>query len=116
MLSSTPKTSTKVTAAVVASAASICLSLAAATGPAIAIQHPDPVPGLVTATAVANPGPPNYPEDDPHYQANPTSGAGPTSAESTAPQWRQAGASALAGIGATCGVIWLYRRHHITAT
>jgi hypothetical protein len=65
---STPKATTKVLAAVAGSVASVCLSLAAAAGPAAAIQLPDPVPRLVTATAVPNQGPPDYPAYAPQYE------------------------------------------------
>jgi len=77
---------------------------------------PDEGGGSRPAAVVPHdPSPPNYPQYDPRYEVSRADAAG-TSVDNTATEVVQASASALAGAGVACGVIWMYRRRHAPAS
>jgi hypothetical protein len=79
---------------------------------------PDDEGSRPAAVAPYDPAPPNFPEYDPRYELSrsTTSGSNAGSTDDAGVEALQTGASALAGAGVACGVMWLYRRRHAPAS
>jgi hypothetical protein len=85
---------------------------------AASAEVPDEGGGSGSAAVVPHdPEAPNGPQYDPRYEVNRTqaSGAAAGTADDAGVEVVQASASALAGAGIACGVMWLYRRRHAPA-
>lgn len=89
-----------------ASGAAVLFALMATTGPAAAIEAPEPSSG--STSSVTEPGPPNYPKYDPQYEVRPVV-AQDTGLDTTSVALGALGGIALGGAG--LGIALAVGRH-----